>query len=1181
MTRSAVKKLAVWARQHLHEQVAVKAARYGIASKGIEEPQFVAGGMSVSGVTSDNRTAELYKALRQDLDTKLRAGAKTSVAVDALVDEMAYTWFNRLTALRFMEANGYTSRVLSSSTLGMVDPDLLQNAATLISAGEYPGTDLEDLDGWRRQSEEEAYRNLLVLECRKLAKPLPFLFGNDKQYAALFLPDNLLNKQSLVRRLVNDIPEEDWHEIEIIGWLYQFYISERKDEVFAKKGAYAPRDIPAATQLFTPHWIVRYMVENSLGRLWLEAHPESRLREKMPYYLENKTNGEQSDAPSPNLTPQELTVMDPACGSGHILTYSFDLLYEIYKEQGYPDREIPALILDHNLHGLDIDERATQLASFALLMKAREKSRRVLRDPPQLNVTWTLSTQGWQLPEAPELHTKDWQPLIEAFKDADNLGSLITPPEFDEAKLAAQLNAFEQSGTVEASISGARLRHLLKQAGLLAKGYRTVVANPPYMSSKAFNKSVKDFINAKYPRSKSDLFAVFIEKSLDLTERDGVMGMVNQHSWMFLSSYQRLREHLLDSYNLQTMIHLGPRAFPEISGEVVQSTAFTIARRPPNINPSTFHRLVDYENSHAKQQALLDRQGEYTRKNQQDFEKIPGSPIAYWTSSRILETFDNGTPLDKIATPREGMATGSNDRFLRLWYEVADYTIDFQCPTREDAKGSNKTWFRYNKGGAFRAWYGNNEHVVNWSADGRGIRSFVDANGKIRSHNYNLDFVFKESLTWTDLGTSSPFAVRYSPPGAIFDSSGKSLFFEERDRAKLASLLNSSIPRLLLPIINPTFHVQPGDLARLPVLGDMGSYKKIDGIASEAIDRSKQDWDNFETSPDFRTHPLLRSNSSRLVDAFDEWHQTADAAFRTLKRLEEENNRYWIEAYDLQDELTPEVPDDHITIRRADLDRDVKSLISYAVGCMMCRYSLAAPGLQFAGGNFDLTQFEGGFLPDPDGVLPISDEPYFQDDIVTRFTAFLEAAYGHTHLQENLIFIADALTRKSSESPIERIRRYFLSEFVSDHNRTYKKRPIYWLFTSGKQKAFNALVYLHRYDPDTLARIRNDYALPLQTKLEAAISQAKRDVELASSASATKAAQRQLSKLTDQHAELLEYQEKLQHLADKRIELDLDDGVAYNYTLFDGLLYEGSDLKMKDMDKHSEWKRELLAQQGK
>ncbi len=1173
MNRNAVKKFATWARSHLREQMEATASRYGLTRKGLEPPQFVAGGMTVAGSTYDAHTAALYRDLRVDLGEKRRRGLGAKEALESLTDEMAYTWFNRLTALRYMEVNGYTGRSLSSETEGVVDPDLLRDAAALVSGGEFAGVSLQDLDTWRKGGDEAVYRNLLVHECKKLAETLPFLFGG-KPYAALFLPHHLLNKGSIVRRLERDIPEESWRDIEIIGWLYQFYISERKDEVMKAKGAYKAPDIPAATQLFTPHWIVRYMVENSLGRLWLEAHPESGLREHMPYFLPNEGEGV-ADKPDKPVRPQDLTLMDPACGSGHILVYAFDLLFLIYTEAGYADRDIPALILEHNLFGLDIDERAAQLASFALLMKARGKSRRVLRDPPPSNVTHTLPTRGLALPNTPELKEDDWQPLLKAFEDADNLGSLITPPAVDFERLEGQLAAFEASGRQEVSVDAPRLRRLIMQTRLLTRRYSVVGANPPYMGSKRFNNVIKDFVTATYPRSKSDLFAVFMERALELTAPGGVMGMINQHAWMFLSSYESLREHLLDHYSLETMLHLGPRAFPEIGGEVVQSTTFTVRNAAPESTHATFARLVDFGSSEEKESFFNHPNYLYVIKSA-DFKALPSSMFGYWLSPITRRAFEAKSLGDFISV-RRGLQTGNAQRFIRQWFEVLKDSTHWDKEERDECIASSQTWFRFNNGGDYRRWYGNFDSVVDWASNGSAIKD----TGKAIIPSEHL--YFQSAVTWSRL-SGGRTAFRFMPEGVIPGDTGPCAFTE--NKLSLLGYLNSNVTQHFLKFLVPSLTFLTGDIEKLPYEEDyFANYNlALQKIVTNTLELSQTDWDNFETSWDFRTHPLLRHNTPRLSTAFEAWRRTADEAFCELKRLEEENNRYWIEAYGLGDELSKEVPEEQITVRRADLEGDVKSLLSYAVGCMMGRYSLSQPGLRFAGGGFDMSEFEG-FLPDKDGILPVTDEAYFEDDIVSRFVDFLRVAFGPEHLGENLDFVGDALSLRAGEGAVERIRRYFVQEFVTDHARTYNKRPIYWLFTSGPENAFGGLVYLHRYTPDTLARMRNEYVLPLQSKLEAQLRDAERaQATLSGSGSAARAEGKRVAKLQKQVAELLAFQDRLQHYADRRIALDLDDGVAYNYTLFagdetvGGVVYEDGYLKLEGLYKASQWKRDLLAE---
>lgn len=1213
MNRNAVKNFAQWARRHLHDLVRARLALFGVTDKGIETPARIQGGLIISGQTLTLSATDIgqYDALIRHYHD-LSGTPKDKFL--GLVDEIAYTWFNRLAALRYMEVHGYAERALSSDQEGQPDPNLLRDTMTLAAQGDLGEHVTPDMVAeWQRLYQPgEVYRRLLVAYAGTFAPTLPFLFSREQAWLDLFLPDTLLNQDSIVRRMVADIPEEDWGDIEIVGWLYQFYISERKDEVFAQKGKYSPRDIPAATQLFTPHWIVRYMVENSLGRVWLEAHPESGLREHMPYYLESENP---APPPNPDLTPESLTVMDPACGSGHILVYAFDLLAHIYRERGYSEREIPALILEHNLHGLDIDERAAQLASFAVVMKARELNSRLFRrEMPTLNILQVKSTRHLRLPnagsrdmlgqfatlsggltDADAFNPNDWQPLADAFADADHLGSLITPPAFDAERLRAQLRWLGERGGLDAGALD-DLRHLLKQAELLARKYDAVVANPPYMGGAAYTPTLKAWVEKAYPRSKSDLFAVFMERSLNACKPGGIMGMVNQHSWMFLSSYEGLRKHLLNNADLQTLLHLGARAFPEIGGEVVQTVAFTVANAKLNDNEAIYFRLVDYGSTGEKERAVLAGENRYTRRSQSDFEKIPGSPIAYWASIGVLDSYLKDDYLSEIFNPKKGMATGNNEKFVRDWQEVDYSKVGFGM-SRVSASVSGLLWFPYASGGRFRKWYGNHESLVNWENDGYLLLNerhpTVD---RIRATNHNLDVIFKPGITWNFIG-SGETSFRVLPEGFIFDAAGSSMFATRQDSSyvkKALGFLCSKVVLKHLEIVNPTINLQPGNIARLP-FGDSFATGFDVTISDKAVQISKTDWDNFETSWDFTTHPLLRPGAAALSEAFSTWQAQAEAAFRELQRLEEENNRYWIDAYGLQDELTPEVPDDQITIRRADLGRDVRSLLSYAVGCMMGRYSLDEPGLIHAGQPFDPSRHIR-FPADRDGILPVTLDGYFDDDVTTRFKEFLRVAFAPERVAENMEWVAASLGgQKAGETAEGRIRRYFATEFMSDHVQTYKKRPIYWLFTSGKKRGFGALVYLHRYDTGTLARLRTDYLLPLQRKLDAELERAKGEKDAAGSTASKKQADKRIKDLSEQIAEVHKYDETLKHAADLKITLDLDDGVAYNYWLMSAagleyrtgrplkglqdLVYTGTDLKMADLEKKSQWKRDLLAQE--
>ena len=839
MNRSAIKTFAVWARQHLRQQVTARLKYFGITAQAIEEPMLVSGGLLVAGQTLDAEDASAYQQLRDRLQElaggeaeKLKGTKALKAAVTSLIDEIAYTWFNRFSALRYMEVNRYLRRrVLSSSDELLVDPDILRMASDVAAAEELPGLSLAVLDEWRilaaksANAEEFLYRRLVNAQCLALAEGLPFLFEESAQYTALFMPGNLLNSGSIVRRLVADIPEEDWRDaadsengVEIIGWLYQFYISERKDEVIGAKGKIAARDIPAATQLFTPHWIVRYMVENSLGRLWVEGHPESRLREKMPYYLESppleeteeKSEGEEqlelSDSVAVSgglrvVEARDLTVMDPACGSGHILVYAFDLLFEIYKEQGYAERDIPALILEHNLHGLDIDERAVQLASFSVLMKARAKNSRILRRSPKLNIATVRSTQNLNLPAGKKLVESDWRPLLEAFKEADSLGSLITPPALDEARLLAQVDAFESDNPVFRA-EAKSFRELVNQAQLLRRQYLVVVANPPYMGSKGMNAVLKDFAKANYPDCKADLFAVSTERILEMTSRKGRIGLMTPFTWMFLSSYEKLRNKLLKNTTITSLIRPEYHAF--FDSAFVPICSFTLKKEPLPEYKGTFIDLSEFYGADLQPVKTLEaianpNCGYLYYAKSADFRKIPGSAIAYWVSSHGISIFTRGVPLRDLATPKQGLITGENNRFIRYWFEVDLHRIDFGHESVHPPETRNRKWFPYNKGGDFRKWYGNHEYVVNWQNDGQAVKTFgvTDTNNRPRSRVQNIESYFRESVSWSKV-TAGNFSLRYFPEGFIFADAGCSIFSDSHIIKKILGIFNSSIIEKIL-----------------------------------------------------------------------------------------------------------------------------------------------------------------------------------------------------------------------------------------------------------------------------------------------------------------------------------------------------------------------------------------------
>jgi type II restriction/modification system DNA methylase subunit YeeA len=1100
------------------------------------------------------------------------------------MEAVAYTWFNRFAALRYMEIHDYLDhghRVLSNREGGM--PEILNHATELELPG-YNKTKAVELK-LAGNKDGELYKMLLVAQCNALSNAMPFLFERIDDETELLLPDNLLRTDSIIAKLVEAIPEEDWQEVEIIGWLYQFYISEKKDQVIGK--VVKSEDIPAATQLFTPNWIVQYLVQNSVGRLWLMANPQSTLAKEWPYYI---TPAEQTpevqaqlDAliqtrvreDGDTLNPESITVLDPASGSGHILVVAYDVLKAIYLERGYQPRAIPRLILEKNLYGLDIDDRAAQMAGFALLMKARADDRRLFTatddagnlQPPKLNVLSLQESKGLSVDElathlAPfKVQRATVAELVETFEHAKTFGSLIRIPyelKTDLAVLPQVLALVKQSGDMYASAAADDLLSFVQQAQVLAMQFDAVVANPPYMGGKGMNAALKDYAKATFPDSKADLFAMFIERGFGWCKPTGFNSMVTMQSWMFLSSYEAMREKLLRERTIHTMAHLGARAFSEISGEVVQTTAFILQGKHFSGFKPVFFRLVEGQEDH-KEVTLRTGQNRFDKTVQDDFKKIPGSPISYWASQNTIKAF-NTQKISDVAETRLGMATADNHKFLRFWFEVSVEKLGLHVCSRSEAIESKKKWFQYQKGGDFRKWYGNLEYVVNWESDGYEVQHFADEEtGRIRSHNYNLDYIFKDGVTWNALSSSNTSA-RISRR-SLFDNAGSSMFAANaEDNLGLLSLMNSYVVSDLVKIISPTLNYQPGDIAKLPVAYSVTQRGELAQNARRAIEIAKADWDSFETSFDFSGIGLVSASKaeSRLVNAWNKYSRGVEDSHAALKMIEVDNNRLLIDAYGLQGELSPEVPESQITLARADREKDSQRLISYAIGCMMGRYSLDEPGLIYAhAGNVG---FEPGryttFPADADGIVPITDELWFADDAPSRIREFLRAVWRPDTLEENMAWLAESLGTKASETPDETIRRYIADKLFKDHLQTYKKRPIYWLFSSGKQGAFQALVYLHRYNESTLARMRSEYVVPLTGKIQSRIEMLTKDAEAATVTSARNKINKEIETLRKKHVELLAYDEKLRHYADMRIQLDLDDGVKVNYGKFGDLLAE-------------------------
>lgn len=1196
MNKTAIKNFAIWARNKLIADVSYDARLIGITEDGIAKPlpqsfggtQFfdigTAEPYSISGeaVRQRDKLIEVIQQKEKDTDYK--------TAYQYVIEEVAYTWFNRLIAIRFMEVNDYLPshiRVLSSES-GKLEPDLV----TTPFDAELPFTAEEEAQIFQLKQDnklDEVFRILFLKQCNVLNEILPALFEKTKNYTELLLSLSVIDQDGVVYHLIHDIPENDFNierggQVEIIGWLYQYYNTEPKAAAFAKNGKITKEEIPAVTQLFTPDWIVRYMVENSLGRLWVEGHPDCGLKENWKYYLEEAQQEPEVQAKLAEirkeyaaLNPEDIKLIDPCMGSGHILVYAFDVLMQIYESAGYSQRDAAKSILEHNIYGLDIDDRAYQLAYFAVMMKARQYNRRILNGENTCHVYAIQESNsinrahlkyfGAGMDDIEKNAAKmQLEGLLDTLTDAKEYGSILNVESYNWDLLRRFVVAEDTDGQISMDSVGVedtaeQLNRLIDIGETIARKYWVTVTNPPYAAISNLSPKVNDFVKANYPDSKVDLFAVFIERCGLMTRVSGYQAMITQHAWMFLASYENLRDKLLNK-ELINLAHLGPHAFDEINGEVVQTSSFVFCNDYFSNYNSTFVQLVGGKNEAAKAAMFISGEHRFNKTNEQ-LREIQGTPYtAYWASDVVLSAFKKSHLVGDVSEPRVGMATANNDRFIRLWFEVNRNKFGINISSRKEAVESRKKWFPFAKGGEQRKWYGNNDTVVNWENDGFEIQNFKDEKtGRIRSHNYNLDYIFSSALTWTVIGTEKT-SFRFCPVGFLYSNSGYGLFCNnEKTKYYLLGFMNSKIAASLLKILSPSMGFESGYLRKLPLI-ESDSLDSIVERVKHCIDGSNTEWDSFEVSWDFKKHPLLR-NVSTISEAFAQWQEECDDRFNRLKANEEELNRVFIDIYGLQDELTPEVEDKDVTVRKADLQRDIKSLLSYAVGCMFGRYSLDVEGLAYAGGEWDSSKYQS-YIPDADNVIPITDEEYLDDDIVSRLCAWLKAVYGADMLEENLDYIAKALGNKGSTSR-EIIRNYFLNDFFKDHCQTYSvtgsgKRPIYWLFDSGKQNGFKALIYLHRYTPDTIGNLCIDYLLKMQRVYESEIDRMQDMMDHSENAREVAAASRRKDKLAKQLKECREYYEKISYLALSRIELDLDDGVKVNYrklqTAQDGKFYE-------------------------
>ncbi|KPU27968.1 restriction endonuclease [Caloranaerobacter sp. TR13] len=1170
MNKSAIKSFAVRARKKLIEDITQKAYELGIAKEEVMDIEKFEGGFKIKGRENSRIYKEYEIKQRERLIEKIK-----EKGFEQVIEEVAYAWFNRFIALRFMEVNDYLPigvRVLSSVDKNKKEPDIIKEALNFVEE-----LDLNREIVYRLQENneiEDLYKYLLVKQCNQLGKIMPTVFEKIADYTELLLPDNLLAEGSVIRDLVESIDEEDYKDqVEIIGWLYQYYISEKKDEVFAglkKNKKITKENIPAATQLFTPKWIVKYMVENSLGRLWLESHPDEELKSKWKYYLEEaeqepEVQKKLEELKNPNLSPEDIKILDPAMGSGHILVYAFDVLYDIYLKAGYSEREIPRLILEKNLYGLDIDDRAGQLATFALMMKARSKNRRIFRRPIQLNVCSIQESNG--IPKEvidyfvkeDEALRRNVEYLIEVFNDAKEYGSILEVKKIDfdaierrieEIRNGEIINLFEfqyKEKILE------KLPQLIKQARIMSEKYDVVCTNPPYMGFKGMNEKLSSYINSYYPNSKSDLYAVFIEKNLKYCGNRKYVSMITQQSWMYLYSFEKLRKLILEGVIINSLIHLGPNAFEEISGEVVQACTFILKKTKLNTFKPIIVDLIKEKNSLEKEKKYFDNNSCIFKKlSQKDYLEVPSYTISYKISDKVLSLFKAEQLIGNIADVKRGPSLPSIQKNILKWFEVDINNILLEDIPIKDNIVYN--WVLCTRSGSKKRWYENIDEIIKY---------------KILKEINNYKYQSVNGIVWPDIRFgNTKFCGRLKNQNVAFESGVNIISTDsEKLRLMLYAFLNCKICEDFLIDIVVGQHFSPIYLSRVPFINVENIYiieyvKKIEDIINKHIVFD-------ETNINFKKQYSINfKEETQINKIYTKYSSQIDEMIKKLIDIETSINKEFMHMFDLNDKKYLEIDKEYLPIKKDGCREFIKSFISYAVGCMFGRYSLDEEGLIYAGGEFkDKFKIENGQLMintkegwkkssidvTMDNVIPITDDDYFEDDIVNRFVEFVKVAFGEKTLEENLDYIAETLGKKTNETSRQTIRRYFLKDFYKDHVKTYKKRPIYWLFDSGKENGFKALIYMHRYDSSTVARVRTDYLHKLQKKYEAEVKRLDILIDSDISTREKTAARKKKEKINRQILECMAYDQVIAYIANKRIEIDLDDGVKVNYAKFQGI----------------------------
>jgi len=1270
MDKVALRNFAVNAKEKLEKEVRRKLELIGITKNKIEEGIVSENDyLKIGNVELNKREIKQREILVKTLKEKVKEG-NFQDALNELIEEIAYTWFNRIIAIRFMEVNDYLNdriRILSSERENDREPQIIR---------EVFNTDLEFSDDEKNyvynlkeeSKTEELFRFLFIKKCNKLNEILPELFEEAEDYSELLLPISINDEEGILRKLVDEVGEENFKiknknnenknygiglaglynigisnnigissdeketgsQVEVIGWLYQYYNEKKKNEIVGmNKGTISKEDIPIATQIFTTDWVVKYMIQNSLGKYWIERNPDSKLKDKLEYFVTPKN--EEIAYIDEKISPEEIKFLEPCMGSGHILVHAFDILMEIYREAGYSDREAVKNIIEKNIYGLDIDKRAYQLTYFAVMMKGREYDRRFFTRGISPNLTYTEESyllfdneskkilKNSKKINMDELRTNFYldgvtiddkqnqvgEYLIRTFEDARETGSLIKVEKFDYDSFDRYLDECRDRyiGSLMGEIWKENVYSLMKQivktAKILNNKYHVVCTNPPYLNK--YNPKLKKFVEGNYKDYKGDLFSVFMVRVFDFLVEDGYSGWMTPMVWMFIKTYEELRKYIILNKSIVTLIQMEYNSYREVC---VPISAYVLKNGKEKekglyFNLSKFKGDMEVQNQKVLEALENKNCGYFYETNEKNFEKIPGMPIGYWASENLLEDFEKGIKTSELIEPKQGLATADNDRFLRQWYEVEEEKISYNTKSITETENNEYKWYPYNKGGERRQWYGNYDYVVNWEDNGNEIRNFKDGKGKLRSRPQNTNYYFKEAITWS-LITSGGFSIRYRESGSIHDVTGMEAFSEDSLRLKfILGLMSTKISNYIFNILNSTMALQVGDFNNFPVIENKQIKPKVISIVDSCIKISKYDWNTFETAWDFKVSPLVnferyveefenvkigenRNVENKKIDkaqitlideAYSQYKEFTNNQFLKLKENEEELNRIFIDIYGLQDELASDVSDKDITIAKIfDTDDEindeikgnnyvltkadvVKQFISYAVGCMFGRYSLDEEGLAFAGGEFEKNKYSK-FIPDEDNCIPITDSEYFSDDIVTKFLEFVKTVYGEETLEENLKFIAQALSNKN-DAPKDIIREYFLKSFYDDHLKRYKKRPIYWLYDAGKKNGFKALIYMHRYNEQTTAKVRIGYLHELQKHYERRASFLKDEIE---SNNNRKKAEKELKKIKSQLDECKQFDEKMNHLSSEYISIDLDDGVKVNYekvqTGRDGKRYE-------------------------